>query len=281
MITKEQLKQASSNIGSEDWVLLADAAADQKFRGVLNAQEKQILENINSNSDVNVLYGYQDQFANIVSKYMSWKTYNKSGIKALEETVQNLQKTVNESEEEFKILRSLVTDVSGAQILVKYAESFNTSSETHEKAAFWQQIYYFLSLLLFCSIIGLVFFVTTSDFKFIKSLTAEDINSLPLNTGLVAIKAFLLVFAYQITQFFRKNYGAEKHLQEVYRHRCDVLQSLHAVYNNISSPQEKDEILKAGALFAYERGETGYITTKEGAGSGDSIFESLLNRVLR
>lgn len=276
---KERFKNIVSNIGSEDWLLLLDAVKDQKFQGILTNSEKQILQQIGN--DPNILRGYQEQSANIVAKYISWKVYSESNLKSLTKKFLNLEEQIDVSKKELQTISDTAKYIGGATVLVEYSNSFATAAKNHSDAAKNELHRYFGSLVGFASIVGLVFFVSISDFSATRNLVADDIQQLPLNTGVLALKAFLLVFAYQITQFFRKNYGAEKHLQEVYQHRSDVLQSLHAVYNSLSDQKEKDEILRAGALFAYERGETGYITTKEGAGGGDTFFESIFGRIFK
>src|SRR3989338_295239 len=171
--------------------------------------------------------------------------------------------------------------IGGATVLVEYSKSFSKRACEHGENADTQFKYYMCSLVFFLLIVVSIFTLSISDSRFLKSYVADDIAGFPLNTAFFVLKAALLYFTFQFVQFFRKNYGAEKHLEEVYRHRSDVLQSLNAVYNALSDTGEKDKILSAGALFAYERGETGYITTKEGAGSSDDLIGGLFNRIFK
>ncbi len=170
--------------------------------------------------------------------------------------------------------------MSGATSLAAYAQDFADRAVEHSKSARCRKNEYFFSLLSLFFVIGLIFFFNISDFHFLKDHLAVDIL-LNLTLAAYILKAIILFFGFQIVQFFRKNYNAEKHLEETYKHRSDVLRSLHAVYNSIDDKAQKDRILSAGALFAYERGETGYITTKEGAGTGEGAIENLIGRLLR
>lgn len=274
----EQILESLKKHGS-DWQLLADALKDTDFLNLLRGQDRQLMLNLKSNP--NQINGYQDHYLNILFKYIGWKSYTDTKLRELKRNVKKLEEQVSASEVQLEAIRDSAKYIGGATVLVEYSKSFSTTATNHQIAAIKELKWYLGSLAGFAIIVGLVFFVSISDFTAIKKFIAADVQALPLNTGILALKAFLLVFAYQITQFFKKNYSAEKHLQEVYQHRSDVLQSLHAVYNSLSDPKEKDEILRAGALFAYERGETGYITTKEGAGSGDTFFETVFGRIFR
>jgi hypothetical protein len=277
----EELRQKAISVGGEMWGNLADAYADGDFRQLLTPQEVQILNRLKDDSRGN-MSGYNQYYSDILAKYIAWKIYKDTNLKHLEKKVSALSEKVTGSEIKLQAIEEAAEFIGGATILVEYSKAFNKTSGQHKIKAKTELWRYFISLFGFVSITWLVFFVSIAELPIIKNLLAEDITSLPLYLGVFALKAFILVFAYQITQFFRKNYGAEKHLEEVYRHRADVLQSLHAVYNALNDKEERDRILSAGALFAYERGETGYISTKEGAGSsGEGMIEGIIAGVLK
>lgn len=277
MVDLKTLKAKAIEIGGEEWGILADSANDADFQSILSQQERNMLNQFYENP--NSLNGFRDYFSDIISKFISWNVYKKSNLKDLAGKVSLLVNEVEGSREELQTIRDTAKYIGGAEVLVEYSKAFATTAITHKENARSQLIFYMISLLCFTFILGLTFFVSIAEFSFFKNLIASDLKELPLNTGFFALKALLIFFVYQVTQFFRKNYGAEKHLQEVYQHRSDTLQSLHAVYNVLDNAVEKDKILSAGVLFAYERGETGYITTREGAGAGDGIVEGLFGRI--
>lgn len=277
----QRQKEEAEKVGGPYWRLLVEVISDSEFNTILSEQEKRMLSDFTRSPET--VRSYKEQFTNVLGKYIGWKVYKESDLKKIKKEIDDLSGKVTESSKELQTIRDTAGIISGAHALVAYSKTFKESAAEHKDDAKTQQTYYFLSLAGFAVVAAFVFFVSVTDIPFVKNLVAEDIKSLPFSTGILAVKIFLLVFAYQISQFFRKNYGAEKHLQEVYWHRSDVLQSLHAVYEALKdNPEERAKILSAGALFAYERGETGYITTKEGAGSaGDGMVDSILASLVR
>lgn len=77
----------------------------------------------------------------------------------------------------------------------------------------------------------------------------------------------------------KRNYFAEKHLEQADIHRRNVLKALHAVYSTIKNEEEKDHIVSIGAAVAFAEPESGYITRKEGAGA-DDLTESLISKIM-
>lgn len=276
---KKQRERIRSFFGPA-WEPLVDAIDDVDFHNIITQNEKQILQNLKSSPEM--VRSYPDQLSTILHKFLTWQIYTSTGLKQLKKSVNALENRTEESASALETIQKSAQYISGATALVEYSKSFVERGKEHASSAKTQARYYYISLIGFTSVAISVFFLSITDVPYLKDLMADDIKNLPINTGILALKVFLLIFAYQITQFFRKNYGAEKHLQEVYQHRSDVLQSLHAVYEALKdSPEERAKILSAGALFAYERGETGYITTKEGAGSaGDGLIDTLLASVV-
>jgi hypothetical protein len=280
MSSYESHRERLKSFFGPTWEPLADAIDDTDFHSILSQNEKQILQQFKS--DREAVRSYPDQLSAILSKYLTWKIYTNTGLKKLSQDVNRLEIKVKESNSSLETIENSAKYISGATALVEYSKAFAKRAKDHEVQAEHQSTYYSLSLFGFAIIIALSFFFSVAEIPLLEEQLADDIGNLPLNTGVLAIKILLIIFAYQITQFFRKNYGAEKHLQEVYQHRSDVLQSLHAVYEALKdNPEERAKILSAGALFAYERGETGYITTKEGAGSaGDGLIDTLLTSIV-
>lgn len=282
MTNLENIKASASRVGGPEWEVLAEAINDSGFQRILTNTQRQLLSQLSS--DPNRVSHFEDQYSEIVSKYITWSIYKKSGLATLKREVTKLSSQVEASKDDFQTIADSVKFIGGAAILVEYSHAFDQAANDHGSFANQQMRYYLLSIALFITLAMVVFFVSVADFSFLEGLIADDLKQgLPFGTAILTLKALILIFVYQITLFFKRNYFAEKHLQEIYRHRRDVLQSLHAVHNALSDSSERDKILSAGALFAYDRGETGYITTKEGAGTGAeaSLIESVLSRPLR
>jgi hypothetical protein len=94
------------------------------------------------------------------------------------------------------------------------------------------------------------------------------------------IKVAILAFLYIGIRFTIKNYSAHQHLNIVNRHRANVLASMEAFRTSAIDEATKDAILLAGVGAAYAQQETGFITTKEGAGSDDGDVMSIVKSVV-
>lgn len=277
MANNEEIKRRAILAGGEDWGIISELVDDEIFKSLLTNQEKNLVDGLGNNPGSTATY--RDHFANIIAKYIGWKTYKDSGLSNLEKTVSALASQIEVSKSELDDLSRNATLASGATALAAYSKTFFESANRHSSQANRIKKWYFISVLVLLVVIGLIFFFNLSDYTLLKEHIAEDMRY-NLALAVFGLKAVIAFFFFQIVQFFRKNYNAEKHLEEIYRHRSDVLQSLHAVYTSIENKDEKDRLLSAAALFAYERGETGYISTKEGAGSGE-YTESLIMRLLK
>lgn len=291
MSNREQWEQVLKSIGKSEWMLLADAVIDTDFQQILNSQQAGLLKTVSNNP--NSIRGYEDYFADIISKYIAWSMYKKSGVDKLAEKVTSIEKMAEaeiaevskqseEAKENIAEIQRVAKLVSGAAALTSYAAIFSQESARHESNASCLLKWYFFVVLLVFVVIYFVFFYNLAGEDYIQRIFASDVQKIgEFSLGVYLFKALLIFFGFQIVQFVRKNYNAEKHLAETYRHRSDVLNSLQAVYTSIDNKEEKDKLLSAAALFAYERGETGYITTKEGAGADGGLLDLLLGRVIK
>lgn len=276
MVNNEEIKRIAEGAGGKAWAVLSDIVDDVEFKSLLNDQEKGIVSQLHGNPGS--INSYKSYFPDIVAKYYGWQIHKEIKLNTLKKAVADLSDKVEKSRSDLDSILEIANLASGATALIAYAKIFEDRANKHADEARIQFRFYVASLVILAVVIGLVFFFNIAEFNFIKNHLAADIQ-LRFSIGIYAIKAILLVFFFQISQFFRKSFNAEKHLEEVYNHRSDVLSSLHAVYVSINDQNEKDKILSAGALFAYERGETGYITTKEGAGSADGLIEGIFSKM--
>lgn len=195
-------------------------------------------------------------------------------IKVSSETI---DKEIKNNKDSLNKIKDIARTISGAKALVAYAEEFDKQAIEHENGAKKWLKFLIWSVVILIIIVGLLLFVQISNLPIIKDWLADDMDSLvSLNITALVIKG-AIVFAYiQIPFFFRKNYFAEKHLEQASIHRRNVLRSLHAVYEIVDDEQEKDKIIAVGATIAFSEPESGFITRKEGAGGDDSV-ETILN----
>lgn len=156
--------------------------------------------------------------------------------------------------------------------MTAYAEQFDNQATKHQEKStkwLWCLIASIFGLVI---IVALILFVQISNFPIIKDWLANDIKNIGmLNAPVLAIKGSIVMAYIQIPLFIRKNYFAEKHLEQSSIHRRDVLKALHAVYKTINNQEEKDKIITVGATIAFSEPESGFITRKEGAGGDDSL----------
>ena len=183
-------------------------------------------------------------------------------------------KKIKESEESLEVLKKAAGNVSGAEILEKYAKDFDEEAEEHkEKSRKWL-IGLAMSVIILVAIVASLLNIQIFNFSTIEGFLAGDIKKAAadnLKTLVLIIKGSIIIAYVQIPLFIRKNYFAEKHLEQSSIHRRNVLKALHAVYKTINNAEEKDKILTVGATIAFSEPESGFITRKEGAGGDDNI----------
>ena len=219
--------------------------------------------------------------------YIAYRTDKKRNIGSFSQKVRELEDKLQESKEEFEDrlqeskeelakIKEVASDISGTEVLTAYAEQFDDQATKHQEKStkwLWCLIASIFGLVI---IVALILFVQISNFPIIKDWLANDIKNIGmLNTLVLAIKGSIVMAYIQIPLFIRKNYFAEKHLEQSSIHRRDVLKALHAVYKTINNQEEKDKIITVGATIAFSEPESGFITRKEGAG-GDDNFEAIL-----
>lgn len=266
---------------------IADALADEDFMQTLsNTEALSRLDNLQSN-----LRGYEyDRFADYISSthsyndalnlvhagYIAYRADKKRNISIFSQKVRELEEKLQESEERISEINRVASILSGAEILEAYANDFDKQSKEHElKAKSWLK-YLIASIVGLVILVALLLFIQISNFPIIKDWLANDIKNIGiLNTLAIVIKGSIVMAYIQIPLFIRKNYFAEKHLEQSSIHRRNVLKALHAVYKTINNQEEKDKIITVGATIAFSEPESGFITRKEGAG-GDDNLEAIL-----
>lgn len=90
-------------------------------------------------------------------------------------------------------------------------------------------------------------------------------------------KIAVLAFLYIGIRFAMRMYSAHKHLYTVNKHRANILKAMDAYRSGASDESTKDKILLAAVGVAFSQTETGFLTTKEGAGSDESDIIDIVN----
>lgn len=222
--------------------------------------------------DLNDLFFYCLIYLNDKKKNVS---HFEARTKELEERINAAQENINHIDEKAK----LITD---ATVLTAYAETFDKEAADHLEAAGLWLNRLIVSIFVLAILVWLVLFFNIAEMPYLKEHLATDISKQTyFDIIIVVIKTSLIVAYLQIPLFLKRNYFAEKHLEEACKHRRNVLKSLHAVYNTITNQEEKDRIVTVGASIAFSEAESGFITRKEGAGSDDNVFTNLLSKIIK
>lgn len=258
---------------------IADSLDDEDFIQTLSNTEA--LNNIrimNGNFDyyMSNQSNYNDVLNLIHAGYIAYRADKKRNIGSFSQKVRELEDKLQESEERISEINRVASILSGAETLEAYANDFDSQSKLHkEKAKSWLK-YLIVSVVGLVILVALLLFIQISNFPIVKDWLANDIKNIGmLNTLALAIKGSIIMAYIQIPLFIRKNYFAEKHLEQSSIHRRNVLKALHAVYKTINNQEEKDKIITVGATIAFSEPESGFITRKEGAG-GDDNLEAIL-----
>ena len=276
---RSHAKNQPTNIMKQYYNDIADALIDKDFLQTLsNTEALNQIEYFRGNFDyyISSRNNYNDALSLVHASYIAYRLDKKRNISSFSQKVREFEDKLQESEKRISEINRIASILSGAEILEAYANDFNEQSKQHElKAKNWLKF-------LIASIAGLIIitasllFIQISNFPIIKDWLANDIKNIGmLNTLALVVKGSIIMAYIQIPLFIRKNYFAEKHLEQSSIHRRNVLKALHAVYKTINNQEEKDKIITVGATIAFSEPESGFITRKEGAG-GDDNLEAIL-----
>ena len=179
-----------------------------------------------------------------------------------------------QAKQELDEIRTIKADIDKVRQSVKDAASiasdtastatsqfFDSEAIAHERQAhkwFWGVI----ASLAIVSVVTLLFTISIA-----QDLTGE---SREINATYVTAKIAVAAISLLALRFTTKNYNANKHLAVINKHRANVLKSVEAHRTTAVDSATKDAVLAAGVAAAFGQTETGFISTKEGAG-GDSV----------
>lgn len=262
---------------------IAEALADETFISILyglgyDSILKEMERNLaNSISDY-ALRPYINILREIHTRYSIRKLENKTGINSVRHEAYKLESQLKAAQDDVANIRKVSGVLSGAEMLAAYAEDFNKEAKEHGTRARNWLGWLVVAIIGWVVLASILLCVQLSDFTVLNQIIADDVRGgmeIPRIVAL-AIKGGILAVYTQIPLFLKKNYYAERHLEQANIHRRNVLKSLHAVYNTVNDDVEKNKLLVIGATAAFSEPESGFITRKEGAGSDNSSIESIL-----
>lgn len=256
---------------------IADALDNEEFLQTLSNTETlerlKYLQN-NFNYGISGTSNFNNALNTVYINYATYRAEPKQIISKFSQKIRDFEEKIQESEERIDEINRVAVILSGAEMLEAYANDFNEEAEEHKKKSIKWLIGLAISVIIFIAIIASLLNIQIFNFSTIEELLANDIKKAAadnLKTLVLIIKGSIIIAYIQIPLFIRKNYFAEKHLEQSSIHRRNVLKALHAVYKTISNAEEKDKILTVGATIAFSEPESGFITRKEGAGGDDNI----------
>ena len=274
---RDYAKNQSTNLKKRYYNDIADALDNEEFLQTLSNTETldrlKYLQN-DFNYGISRTSNFNDALNTVYISYATYIAESKQIISKFSQKIRNFEEKIRESEESLEAIKRVAGNISGAEILEKYAEYFNKEAEEHKKKSRNWLIGLAVPVVIFVIIVASLLNIQIFDFSTIEGFLAGDIKKAAadnLKTLVFIIKGSIIIAYVQIPLFIRKNYFAEKHLEQSSIHRRNVLRALHAVYKTISNPEEKDKILTVGATIAFSEPESGFITRKEGAGGDDNI----------
>ena len=249
-----------------------------QFRHVVSNPHSYDSPTSNDNEKAN----YNLVLVEIINTYTGYLYDNKGKYSNLKESISKLEERIKQTNASIDEITSVSKLISGEKVLQVYAKEFKKRSDDYEtEAGKWQK-----KLYVGFSILGAIFvsffFLNVIDINVFQKYLSDELVYFGYFT-MIAIKIIILVGLIQVIRFFYRNYNANKHLANQSLHKCDVLRSLHGIYTTISSDNKeaRDELIKTGALTAFQNIESGYITTKEGAGGADAGLFAAISGILK
>ena len=267
---------------------IADALADEDFVLTLrcsgfDGQLRDLERTFGSSINEYNLNSYRSVLGNIHTLYAVRKLENGTGINSVRREAHKLEKQMKAAQSDVANISKVSGILSGTEMLEAYAKDFDKEASGHNKSA-----RHWLGCLILLGI-GWVILTATllciqlPGFTILEQVIADDIKGgaeLPRIITL-AIKFGILTIYTQALLFVKKNYYAERHLEQANIHRRNVLRSLHAVYNVVRDEKERDRLLVIGATTAFSEPESGFITRKEGAGSDNVSVDAILKTLVK
>lgn len=218
---------------------------------------------------------YRELYAYLIEKmnsYLGAKAYSKElsskfGQEAKIELaeIRKYKKEIEKIKSDVQNAQTIAGDVASTATAI----SFDTQADEHNEASKnWMH-----AVIGSGSIVGAIALIFSLNIVF----EWESLNNLLDNGAVLTIKLVILGIALIALRFSIKNYSANKHLYVINKHRANVLKGMEAFRTSAVSDETKDAVLLSAVGSAFGHVESGFITTKEGAGStSDELSPELL-----
>lgn len=182
-------------------------------------------------------------------------------IRRIKSEIEKVQQTVNQAAE-----------AAGDIASTAYTASFAEQATEHRQAAKkW------LVALIVGSVLGALLGITVI-IELVHSLNDDHYNP---GTEAYIFKLSIIALIYFGLRFLIRNYSAHQHLYVINKQRANALATMEAFRTSAISENAKDEILLAAVAAAYSQQESGFITTREGAGSDDGDILEVIRSAAR
>ncbi len=250
-----------------------------------NAYLTNILNNAASQPSIQDYWNNFDAHYNgLIAHFTNFRAWKASKTGANLE-LSNLKRSAASTQEKFTALESnieaaqsaieYVENLTGAKTLPAYASVYEEDEKVNDKEVRKWQRFLVVSYIALGALIVMAFFVSLADVPVIESHLSSDVRT-KYDAGFLAFKAILIFIAYQLVRYFSRNLFAHKHIAYMSGHRKNILNSLQAIHSSVQNQDLKDKILAMGAASAFSAGESGFLTTREGAGEDESILNNVL-----
>jgi hypothetical protein len=221
---------------------------------------------------------YRELYSFLVEKvnaYLGQKAYakelsSKFGKEAKTELaeIRKYKREIEKIKADVQQAETIAGDVASTAI----ARNFDKQAEEHQTTARnWMK-----ATIGSGAIVGII----TLVFSLNIVLNWENLNQLLDNTAVLTVKLVIVGIALIALRFCIKNYSANRHLYVINKHRANVLKAMEAFRTSAIEDAAKDAVLLSAVGAAFGQMETGFITTKEGAGPhNDEIAPELISAI--
>lgn len=218
---------------------------------------------------------YPSFYERVVSGLKAHVAMKSAEAKDVSEDVKKIKtglKEIEKAAEEIESIKQSTEIAAGKTSISSFQKAFSQQAKQHKLAADkWLKALIGSSGIV--ALLGVIFVILSFNQDFL----AMDARVIVIS---FAIKLVVLSAVIYLVRICSKNYSAHKHLQTLNEHRVNVLQSLPAFIDSVNS-ENKDLMFTIGAKTAFEAGETGLISVKEGAGSGSDELTRILADLMR
>lgn len=228
-----------------------------------NQNRRNLVENFSA-----AYRGFYEQVILPLKNDYTYRGYDVGEIQSAKDLSKKALKDIQDSLTAVKQATAQTADVQYAAIFEKQSKKFS------EGATRW------LLASVMVAVFLLVFLLWGANYLAV-TISALSNSKQSVNIAESVYKIIVLSIGFYLLKTTLHNYRAQKHLEVMNRHRANTLQSLNVLREAIEDVTYKDFVTAAGARMIFETGETGYLTSKEGAGSGGDFTGAELIELMK